>query len=55
MVLDWFNLFLDMIADLIRNFYTFPLFAGVTLGQFIIVTAVSGMLIGTFVSRGRNA
>lgn len=53
--MDWFNFILDMISDLVSRFYSFPVFNGLTIGNILIVTLVSGMLISTFVSRGDHA
>lgn len=53
--MEWFSLFLDMISDLVTQVYSYPVFNGLSLGSIIIVTAISGMLISTFVSRGDHA
>lgn len=53
--MEWFSFFLDMISDLVSQVYSYPIFAGMSLGSIIIVTAVSGVLINTFVSRGSHA
>lgn len=53
--MEWFNFFLQVLSDLVTNVFSKVVFAGMSLGSIIIVCAVSGILINTFVSRGAHA
>lgn len=53
--MDIINFFLQLFRDLVSFLSSWNIYGSVTFLDAVVVFGVSGMLIGTFVSRGANA